>query len=47
IQRQIVHDAPWIFINCTQQIRAVRKEVQNYHLNPTQMFFDLDQVSLS
>jgi peptide/nickel transport system substrate-binding protein len=46
IQKQIVDDAPWIFINCTQQIRAVRKEVQNYHLNPTQMFFDMDQVSL-
>ena len=46
IQKQIVEDAPWIFINCTQQVRAVRKEVQNYHLNPTQMFFDMEQVSL-
>ncbi len=46
IQKQIVEDAPWIFIQCALQVRGVRKEVQNYHLNPTQMFFDMDQVSL-
>ena len=47
IQKMIVDDAPWIFINCVLQVRAVRKEVQGYQLNPTQMFFDLDQVSIS
>lgn len=47
IQQMIVDDAPWIFINCVLQVRAVRKEVQDYHLNPTQMFFDMDRVSLS
>ena len=47
IQKQIVADAPWIFIHCALQVRAVRKEVQGYHLNPTQMFFDMEQVSLS
>lgn len=47
IQKRIVDDAPWIFINSTLQVRAVRKEVQGYQLNPTQMFFDMDQVSLS
>jgi peptide/nickel transport system substrate-binding protein len=47
IQKMIVDDAPWIFINCVLQVRAVRKEVQDYHLNPTQMFFDLDQVSIA
>ena len=46
IQKMIVDDAPWIFIHCALQVRAVRKEVQSYHLNPTQMFFDLDQVSI-
>ena len=46
IQRRIVDDAPWIFINSVLQVRAVRKEVQGYQLNPTQMFFDMDQVSL-
>ena len=47
IQKQIHDDAPWIFINSVLQVRGVRKEVQNYHLNPTQMFFDMDQVSLT
>ena len=46
IQRRIVDDAPWIFINSVLQVRAVRKEVQGFQLNPTQMFFDMEQVSL-
>jgi peptide/nickel transport system substrate-binding protein len=46
IQKRIVEDAPWIFINSVLQVRAVRKEVHGYQLNPTQMFFDMDQVSL-
>ena len=32
--------------NDPNPVRAVRKEVQNYHLNPTQMFFNMDEVSL-
>jgi hypothetical protein len=27
-------------------VRAIRKNVQGFGLNPTQMFFDMDQVSL-
>ncbi len=47
VQKQIDADAPWIFINSVLQVRAARKEVQGFQLNPTQMFFDMDQVSLS
>jgi peptide/nickel transport system substrate-binding protein len=45
-QRIVVDDAPWIFINSTLQIRAIRKNVKGYQLNPTQMFFDMEKVSL-
>jgi ABC-type transport system substrate-binding protein len=41
-----VDDAPWIFVNSTLQIRAIRKEVKGYELNPTQMFFGMEKVSL-
>ena len=47
IQRRIVADAPWVFVNCVSQVRAVRKEVHGFQLNPTQMFFDMQQVSLA
>ena len=47
MQRQVLDDAPWIFINSVLQVRAARKEVQGFMLNPTQMFFDMDQVSLA
>ena len=46
IQRQIFDDAPWVFVNSTLQVRAVRNEVKGFRLNPTQMFFDMDQVSI-
>ena len=46
IQAKILDDAPWVFVNSTLQIRASRKEVKGFQLNPTQMFFDMDQVSL-
>jgi peptide/nickel transport system substrate-binding protein len=42
-----MHDAPWVFVNSTLQIRAERTSVQGFRLNPTQMFFDMDQVSLA
>jgi peptide/nickel transport system substrate-binding protein len=45
-QRIVVDDAPWILINSTLHIRAIRKEVKGFQLNPTQMFFDMEQVSL-
>lgn len=45
-QRIIVEDAPWIFVNHTKQIRATRKEVQGFQLNPLQMFFHMENVSL-
>jgi peptide/nickel transport system substrate-binding protein len=46
IQRQIMDDAPWVFVNSVLQIRAIRKEVKGFQLNPTQMFFGMDQVSI-
>ena len=46
IQRQIFDDAPWVFVNSTLQVRAIRNEVKGFRLNPTQMFFDMDQVSI-
>ncbi len=47
IQAQILEDAPWVFVNSTLQVRAIRKTVKGYQLNPTQMFFDMNQVSIS
>ncbi len=46
IQQRIMDDAPWVFVNSTLQVRAIRKEVKGFRLNPTQMFFDMEQVSL-
>ena len=43
----ILDDAPWVFVNSTLQVRAIRKNVKGFQLNPTQMFFDMDQVSLT
>jgi peptide/nickel transport system substrate-binding protein len=45
-QKIVVDDAPWIFINSTLQVRAIRKQVKGFQLNPTQMFFDMEQVSV-
>ncbi|HMH20092.1 MAG TPA: hypothetical protein VK572_18285, partial [Burkholderiales bacterium] len=45
-QKIVMEDAPWIFVNSTLQIRAIRKEVKGYELNPTQMFFGMENVSL-
>ena len=45
-QKLVVDDAPWIFINSTLQIRAIRKTVKGYELNPTQMFFGMEKVSV-
>jgi peptide/nickel transport system substrate-binding protein len=46
IQKMILDDAPWIFVNSVLQVRAIRKDVKGYQLNPTQMFFDMEKVSL-
>ncbi|HKV43368.1 MAG TPA: ABC transporter substrate-binding protein [bacterium] len=44
---KILHDdAPWIFINHTNQVRAARATVKGFLLNPLQMFFHMEQVSL-
>ncbi|HEY6102478.1 MAG TPA: ABC transporter substrate-binding protein [bacterium] len=44
---QILHDdAPWIFINHTNQVRAARANVKGFQLNPLQMFFHMELVSL-
>jgi peptide/nickel transport system substrate-binding protein len=45
-QKVVLDGAPWIFVNSTTQVRAVSNRVQGYQLNPTQMFFDMEQVSL-
>jgi peptide/nickel transport system substrate-binding protein len=45
-QKIALDDAPWIFINSTLQVRAIRKDVKGYQLNPTQMFFNMEDVSL-
>jgi peptide/nickel transport system substrate-binding protein len=46
-QKIILDDAPWVFINSVEQVRAASKRVQGYVLNPTQMFFGMEKVSLS
>jgi peptide/nickel transport system substrate-binding protein len=46
-QQTIMDDAPWVFINSLKQVRAASKRVQGYVLNPTQMFFGMEKVSLS
>jgi peptide/nickel transport system substrate-binding protein len=46
VQKLILEDAPWIFVNSVLQVRAARKEVKGFTLNPTQMFFDMEKVSL-
>jgi ABC-type transport system substrate-binding protein len=44
---QILHDdAAWIFINHTNQVRAARANVKGFQLNPLQMFFHMELVSL-
>jgi peptide/nickel transport system substrate-binding protein len=44
---KILHDdAPWIFINHTNQVRATRTTVHGFLLNPLQMFFHMELVSL-
>jgi peptide/nickel transport system substrate-binding protein len=46
VQKMILDDAPWVFINSTLHIRATWKNVKGFRLNPTQMFFDMDRVWL-
>ncbi|HXX38009.1 MAG TPA: ABC transporter substrate-binding protein [bacterium] len=44
---QILHDdAPWIFINHTNQVRATRANVKGFLLDPLTMFFNMELVSL-
>jgi peptide/nickel transport system substrate-binding protein len=45
-QKIIMDEAPWIFVNQTLQVRVTRKEVKGFVLNPTQMFFEMQSVSL-
>ncbi len=43
----IIHDeAPGIWVNHTKQVRATRKEVKGFLLNPLQMFFNMHEVTL-
>lgn len=44
---KLLHDdAPWIFMNHTNQVRAARANVKGFVLNPLQMFFHMELVSL-
>ena len=44
---KLLHDdAPWIFINHTNQVRATRANVTGFQLNPLLMFFHMEQVGL-
>jgi len=42
--RIIMDEAPWVFVNHTKLVRATSARVQGYVLNPTQMFFHMNQV---
>jgi peptide/nickel transport system substrate-binding protein len=44
-QKTLHDDAPWIFLNYATQIRATSAKVHGLVLNPTGMFFGLEQVS--
>jgi peptide/nickel transport system substrate-binding protein len=46
LQKIIWQEAPWIFVNSVEQFRAIRSNVHGFQLNPTQMFFDMEKVSL-
>lgn len=46
-QQLIWHDAPWLFLNNTLQVRATTSNVTGFVLNPTQMFFGLENVGLN
>jgi peptide/nickel transport system substrate-binding protein len=44
-QKVVMDDAPWIFLNYATQLRAVSTKVKGLTLNPTGMFFSMEQVS--
>ena len=44
--RLIHDDAPWLFINHMDQARAARASVKGLLLNPVQMYFYMDRVSI-
>ena len=46
VQKLVWQGAPWLFINSVEQVRAIRPDVHGFQLNPTQMFFDMEKVSL-
>ncbi len=46
LQKLVWQGAPWLFVNSVEQVRAMRSDVHGYQLNPTQMFFDMEKVSL-
>lgn len=44
---RIIHDdAPWLFVNHTKQVRAIRANVEGFALNPLQMFWYMEDVEL-
>lgn len=47
VQTTVWDDAPWVWLNSSQQVRATTAKVHGLVLNPTQMFFGMHKVSLS
>jgi peptide/nickel transport system substrate-binding protein len=47
VQELIWDDAPWIWVNSVNQVRAGSAKVHNYELNPLQVFFGMEKVWLS
>lgn len=47
VQKTVWDDAPWVWLNTVEQVRATTKKVNGLALNPTEMYFDMHQVWLS
>jgi peptide/nickel transport system substrate-binding protein len=47
IQKQIMHDCPWIFLNYTNLLRAESTTVHGFVPNPTFFYVNMNQVWLS
>ncbi len=47
VQKAVWDDAPWVWLNTVQQVRAATKKVNGLVLNPTEMYFNMHQVWLS
>lgn len=46
MQKTVWDDAPWVWLNTVEQVRAATSKVHGMVLNPTQMYFGMHQVWL-